>query len=76
MVVGPNSSRTTHSHLCSSLACYPSRHRCCHLCCHPSLQKLLNKLERKAQRRAAGKGGGGSSAALKELGDEDADWVR
>ncbi|PRW32956.1 activating signal cointegrator 1 complex subunit 3 isoform B [Chlorella sorokiniana] len=37
-------------------------------------QKLMHKLERKAQRRAAGKGGG-SSAALKELGDEDADWV-
>lgn len=41
-----------------------------------SSQKLLHKLERKAQRRAAGKAGGGSSAMLKELGDEDADWVR
>lgn len=42
----------------------------------PMPQKLMHKMERKAQRRAAGKGGIGSSAALKELGDEDADWVR
>lgn len=35
----------------------------------------MHKLERKAQRRAAGKGAG-SSATLKELRDEDADWVR
>lgn len=38
-------------------------------------QKLMSKLERKAQRRAAGKAGGGG-AAVKDLGDEDADWVR
>lgn len=47
------------------------------LLAHPfaNRQKLMHKLERKAQRRAAGKVAG-SSAAVKELGDEDADWVR